>query len=924
MALQKEQLKRMFDKSEYETEFFKENGFLRRQCGVCGEHFWTLDENRETCGDVECEGHYRFIENRRWNSSWDIHSTIRKWEKFFEERDHSVLEPYPVVARWRDDLEFTIASIVAFQPWVTEGIVDPPANPLVIPQPCLRFGGEFSDIDNIGKTGRHLTSFTMGGQHAFNSKAFWAYWKNEYVQYNFEFMTKVLGIPPKELTYKEDIWVGGGNFGPSLETFAYGLEIVNGVFMQYKYQNGQAIPLKLKVLDVGWGLERISWFMQKTPTIYEATFGPVFEWVIKNVGLNYDRNLLVNYVRLSGSLDITSAERFKKTREQIAVKLGLTLKELDEQLGPIEAIYGILDHTKTLVFAIPDGALPSNVGGAYNLRVILRRAISLAENYGFEIDWYELLDRQIDYFSKTFKRLIEGREVIKEVWKIETQRYKHTLEKGLSELLRIIKKKKVKTIDYDILKHLYINFGLPPTSVVKVSARLGVSVNVPPNFFELIRLEKRVEPSTEKSIDIEEIIRETIGPELEGLPETRQLYYEDQYMQNFQAKIIYIQDKYLVLDKTAFYPRAGGQNDDTGHIVLETGEKIKVLNVRKIKGIIVHVLEKPMPKSLLNTEVMGYIDWDRRIALMRHHTATHIINGAARNVLGPHVWQVGADKSVDKARLDISHYRNLTFEELKEIESLSNRIVMENRQITIEVLDRTSAEKKYGFRIYQGGAVPGKKLRIVNINDWDAEACGGTHLRSTGEVGPIKIIGTRRIHDGVVRLIFVAGEQALQHIWQNETYLKSACDVVRVEPHDLPKTVKRFFEEWKDQQNLIRRLSQVIIDNLPTVISKDIMEIRDDKIFVSRIDLPHELMIEVLKRMHTNDLKGILASTIGGKTVLICNIDNPYLDLISKLVESSRGKCRKIKFGFMCTLPIDATTILSKIRSEVKKLGDFN
>ena len=920
MILSKRELKERFGKDEYEVQFFKDMGFVRKKCKVCGDYFWTLDPERETCGDVECEGVYRFIENRRWNVSWDLHNTIKKWTDFFEKRGHTVLDPYPVVARWREDLEFTIASIVAFQPWVTEGIVDPPANPLVIPQPCLRFGGEFSDVDNIGKTGRHLTSFTMGGQHAFNSGKFWAYWKNEYVQYNFEFMTKVLGIKPEELTYKEDVWIGGGNFGPSLETFAYGLEIVNGVFMQYKYQNDKITPLRLKVLDVGWGIERISWFMQRTPTIYEATFGPVFEWLIKSIGISYDEKLLVDYVKLSGALDIRSHEKFVASRQEIAQKLGLSLEELDKLLGPIEAVYAILDHTKTLIFAVPDGALPSNVGGAYNLRVILRRALSLAENFGFDIDWYELLEKQIEFFSKSFPRILDGRDVIKDVWKVEAQRYKQTLEKGLSELMRIIKKKRLQVIGYDVLKRLYINFGLPPASVVKVAKKFDVQVNIPSNFFELVKKEKQVMAAEKEELELEDIIIRDIGNYLENLTPTKALYHEDQYTREFVGRIIFAKKRYIVLDQTAFYPRGGGQKEDTGKLILNNGDEIRITNVRKIGNIIVHIADRDIEEKLEGQTVKGIIDWERRLTLMRHHTATHIINAAARKVLGPHVWQVGADKDIDKARLDISHYKHLSPQEIREIEYLANKIVMENRPVYVEILDRTSAEKKYGFRIYQGGAIPGKYLRVVTIKDWDSEACGGTHLKSTGEVGPIKIIGTRRIHDGVIRLIFVAGEVALKHLWSEEDYLKSACNILRVEPADLPKTVRRFFDEWKDQQALIRKLSQVLIDNLKTIVTKETVSINGRSIFISRLDLPHELLIEVLRRINAANIEGVLASTVYGKTMLVSNIrDRALLETLMATVSKYGGRCRDLKNGVMCTSEIDATTLLTKIREIIRK-----
>ena len=899
MTISKEELRKMFGKEEYQVPFFEEMGFVRKKCKVCGRYFWTLDPNRETCGDVECEGVYRFIENRRWNPQWDIHATIKKWTEFFKKRGHEVLEPYPVVARWRDDIEFTIASIAVFQPWVVNGIVDPPANPLVIPQPCLRFGGEFSDIDNIGKTGRHLTSFTMGGQHAFNSKKFKAYWKDTYVRLNFEFHRDVLGIPEKEIIYKEDVWSGGGNFGPSLETFAYGLEIVNGVFMQYRFTKDGYEPLDLKVLDVGWGLERISWFMQRTPTIYEATFGPVLEWLLESIGLNVDYNLLVKYSRLSGMLDTGSPDKFRETRNRIAEMIGLKLEELDTLLGPIEAVYAILDHTKTLVFSVPDGGIPSNVGGYYNLRVIIRRALTLAEKYGFDIDWEELLHRQIDYFSKTFKRIEEGRKVVPEIWKEETKRYKKTLAKGTTEVLKLVKKKKDKVIGFNELKKLYINFGIPPETVEELGKKLGIKVETPSNFYDLIRLEKlpKSEEISEHAEGGETIDR--LEKKLIDIPPTRKLYYEDRYMKEFEGQVLFTRDKFLVLNQTVFYPTGGGQQHDTG-IIEYNGKTYRVINVFKVKQVIVHELDQDVSIPI-GAKVKGKIDWERRYALMRHHTATHVINGAAMRVLGPHVWQVGADKTPERARLDISHFRNLTDDEVKEIERLANKIVFENRPVISEEMDRTSAEKKYGVRIYQGGAIPEKTLRIVNIKDWDVEACGGTHLNSTGEIGLIKITGVKKIHDGVVRLIFVAGDKALDYIDKEEKYLKEACEVLKVTPEDLPKTVDRFFKEWKEQQNVIKRLSNQIVDVIQFIAEKNTISQDGSKHTIFRVDIPTEFLINSLRQLKGKYDSVAIVSLYMGNLIVVVSTEKTE-EVLSKL-KSDGFKCNRMKIGLLCTKP---------------------
>jgi alanyl-tRNA synthetase len=194
---------------------------------------------------------------------------------------------------------------------------------------------------------------------------------------------------------------------------------------------------------------------------------------------------------------------------------------------------------------------------------------------------------------------------------------------------------------------------------------------------------------------------------------------------------------------------------------------------------------------------------------MRHHSATHVLLHSIQKVLGNHVWQAGARKEWDKARLDITHYKKLSDEEIREIEKIANREVMANKPVTWQWMDRIEAERKYGFRLYQGGVPPGKEIRIVKVGD-DIQACGGTHCSSTGEIGVIKILKTESIQDGVVRFEFAAGEAALEHIAKEEEYLREASSILRVEPPTLPKTVKRFFEEWKEQKKEIERLTEEI------------------------------------------------------------------------------------------------------------------
>jgi alanyl-tRNA synthetase len=255
---------------------------------------------------------------------------------------------------------------------------------------------------------------------------------------------------------------------------------------------------------------------------------------------------------------------------------------------------------------------------------------------------------------------------------------------------------------------------------------------------------------------------------LEELPETETLFYKDDPME-FDAKVIKVFDDQVVLDRTSFYARGGGQEPDYGSIA-----GFKVVNVDKHANIIVHKLEGGTPKE--GETVSCKVDETRRANITKNHTSTHILNASSRKILGSWIWQHSAFKEDDHARLDITHHSSLTDEQVKEIEDAANSMVKQNLNVNIDYYDRGTAEQTYGFRIYQGGVVPVKSVRIVSIEDQDVEACGGTHVKKTGDIELIKITKTKRIQDGVVRLEFVSGPTAFQYVKQQEEESKKQAE----------------------------------------------------------------------------------------------------------------------------------------------------
>ena len=813
--LDKNDLKGIFSKKTYEVRLFEEHDFSRKQCSECGHFFWSIDSGREVCGDTLCTSGYQFI--GKPTKKWDVHETIKKLNTFFEKNGHTIIDEYPVVARWRDDLDFTIASIADFQPWVLTGRVEPPANPLCVPQPCIRFGGDFNDLDNIGRTGRHLTCFVMYGQHAFNSESQkTGYWMDTCLDLNFSFLTSVLGISAEEISYVENIWMGGGNFGPNLEAFARGSELVNNVFMQYEQIPGskQYRPMDLTVIDVGWGVERISWFTQGTPTIYEATMPDVVNYLKKVVDIQIDPQLYHKYAVLCGLLNVDEVKDINEAKSFMYKSLQLSPSEVENIFGKLEAVYAIADHTRTLIMAITDGALPSNVGGGYNLRNLIRRSLSLDRVYNLELDFTEIFERHIKDLQRSYPRVKNVIDTLTTVFDIERKQYDYMRKKGGSAVRSILTKEKTFSMEHFI--EFYQSRGIPPEMVRDIATGLGLSVNVPADFYSALAesYKKGEKENLEVSNDKTENI---IEEELQGIDTslaTGQLFYENSYRMEMATKVVGVsKDKTIIqLEETIFYPTGGGQQYDKGYLINKTTkEKREVVDVFRKNKTILHKLDNAFQSIEVGQEIKGELDKERRWALMRHHTGTHVLNGAAKHILGDHIWQEGANKTPEHARLDVSHYGRVSDEQVEKIERAANRVILENRKITKKELGRTEAEQNYGFEIYQGGIVPGSKIRIIDIDNWDIEACGGTHLDSTGDIGLLRILGTERIQDGIVRFQFQAGEPAVYSMQRTNKQIEEISTILQSPKGNIVQRVQNLQEDWKKQRSMIQNLQKQLV-----------------------------------------------------------------------------------------------------------------
>lgn len=836
--------------AEYEVELFRAQGFRRIQCASCGKFFWSLGDHT-TCGETPCQ-EYDFLGKPPFKKRLTPRAMREDFLSFMEANGHTRVRRYPIVARWRDDVFFTQASVYPFQPWVISGEASPPANPLAISQPCVRF----NDLDNVGKTGQHFTMFEMMAHHAFNFPGKPIYWKDRTVELCHRFLTERLGMDPTLVRYKESWWEGGGNSGPCLEVVFSGAEAATLVFMQNRDTNGHRVPMDTTVVDTGYGLERLVWLSQGTTSAYEAVFGEALAYLKRATGAKkVDDRVLTEYSKVAGMTKVETMADIRAIQARTAERIGIPVEDLVAQLAPLESLYVICDHARALMFLLGDGVVPSNSREGYFARLLVRRGLRTLRNLNIAYTLADTVSFLIDQSRDDYPELFFNKGDILKLLKVEEDRYRGTLEKGRATVQRVeadVRARGGDRIGLDAMLELYDSHGLTPDVVREFSE---MPAEVPDDFFGRVAL-RHLQPAAEagrKTIDLPA-----------GLPPTRLRVYENRRKQKFRAKVVGVHGSAVLLDQTYFYPEGGGQEADHGRI----GDA-EVVDVQRVGSVVLHFV-KGEPKLAIGKPATCEIDWARRENLMRNHSATHIVLGAARKVLGNHVWQTGAHKAEDLARLDITHYDSLSDAEMERIEALANEIVLSAAPVRIRTLPREQAESKYGFRLYQGGAVPGGTLRVVEIPKWDIEACGGTHVARTSDVGVVKLLRSKRIQDGVVRLEYVAGKPALAEIQRLGAALGRVGATLSVPADQVPQAVDRFYEEWRSMR---RELEKARASEAGTAVADLVAraeEVQGVRVVVHRIAGGMKDLLPLSKRLaETPNIVAVLGAAGDAASVVV-------------------------------------------------------
>ena len=704
---------------------------------------------------------------------------------FFKEKNHKIEPSVPLVPQDDPSLLWINSGVATLKKYFDGRLV--PENPRIANvQKSIRT----NDIENVGKTARHHTFFEMLGNFSIGD-----YFKKEAIEWAWEFLTdeRWLGFDPERLSVtihpedeeaynlwknhigleeeriirlEENFWdIGVGPSGPNTEIFydrgpEYGddpndpelypggeneryLEIWNLVFSQYNHQeDGTYTPLPKKNIDTGMGLERIV-------------------SVIQDVKTNFDTDLFIPIIR---KIEEIANETYGKDKEKdVAFKV-------------------IADHIRTVSFAIGDGALPSNEGRGYVLRRLLRRAVRYAKQLGIERPFmYELIATVGETMKEFYPEVSEKESFIQKVVKNEEERFHETLADGLAILSSIIEKAKSngeKVLSGKDVFMLYDTYGFPVDLTEEYAAESGLTVDQEAfeKEMEAQRTRAREARKEKASMQTQDGILTDITTESEFIG------YETLEKETMVETIIYDGEMIdtvsagkkvqLLLKETPFYAESGGQVADTGKLYNDQVEA-SVLDVQKApNGQHLHTVEITQGTLRKGATITAEVARESRLDIIKNHTATHLLHQALKDVLGEHVNQSGSLVESERLRFDFSHFGQVTEEEIEKIEHIVNEKIWRAIPVVIEEMQLEKAQEIGAMALF--GEKYGDIVRVVQVDDYSIELCGGCHVQNTAEIGMFKIVSEGGVGAGVRRIEAVTGKRAYQYMNEQYRYLKEA------------------------------------------------------------------------------------------------------------------------------------------------------
>lgn len=817
---------------------------------------------------------------------------IRKsFVDFFKSKEHKHFESASLIP---DDksLLLTVAGMVPFKPFFL-GEKEAPFPRITTYQKCIRT----NDLENVGRTPRHHTFFEMLGNFSFGD-----YFKKEAIEWSWEYITKVLKLDPERLyvsVYKTDDeayeiwnkeigvpedrivrlgeednwWAAGpvGSCGPCSEIYYDTqnmgknneeinckpgdegdrfLEIWNLVFTEWnRLEDGSLVPLPEKNIDTGAGLERIASVVQKKDNNFETD---IFMPIIKGI---------------EKVLDI------KKEEFEITVKV-------------------IADHIRASVFLIADGVLPSNEGRGYILRKIIRRAFGagIVAKQKLEITkddlfLYKLVPYVVENMKEAYPELVEKQEYIEKVLRIEQERFALTLKNGiemLTEEIEKMDKEGTKKLSADASFKLYDTFGLPFELTELILENQGYEVSEE-EFNQ--KLEEQVKRSKNSRVTVSDMIKDDFIDkffEEHGKTEfTGYEKFEDEGKILHIAKSEGISGYEVIFDRTPFYAESGGQVADTG--IITSGEfEGKVVNVVKKHDVFIHQVK--IVKGIapaVGAEVKMKIDADRRKDIQRNHTATHILHKVLRENLGTHVEQSGSLVDDEKLRFDFSHYEAIEPEMIEKIEKAVNDIILSNLKVKIDFENIEDAKKRGAMALFSDKY--GDVVRVVEIDGYSIELCGGAHVKSTGEIGLFNIESESGIASGTRRITATTGHASLKYVNNLEEKLSKVAGMLKTDGKNVVDVVEKYIAEAKNIVKEYEQLQTKLVKYEINELLENVDEINGVKVLKAAFENKdvNELK-EIVDRGKEKLQSGIiiLGTNNGGKAIFVVGVTK---DLISKV-----------------------------------------
>ncbi|MBU2498129.1 MAG: alanine--tRNA ligase [Proteobacteria bacterium] len=840
----------------------------------------------------------------------------RSFLDFFKAHGHEIVGSSSLIPRDDPSLLFTNAGMVQFK-GLFLGSEKRAYTRAVTSQKCVRAGGKHNDLENVGYTGRHHTFFEMLGNFSFGD-----YFKVEAIHWAWELLTEGYKLPADKLwasIYKDDdeayriweqeiglpaerivrlgekdnFWAMGdtGPCGPCSEILidqgkAVGcgrpecapgcdcdryLEIWNLVFTQFdRDPKGKLTPLPKTNIDTGMGLERLA-------------------AVVQGKTSNYDTDLFRTII---GRMEEIAGEKYGEDEKQdISFRV-------------------IADHARATAFLICDGVMPSNEGRGYVLRRIIRRAIRFGQVLGVNDPFlHQIANRVIDSMGQDYGDLVTSRSFIEGITLNEEKRFADTLHFSMRVLhvnVADLKDRGIDLIPGNLAFKLYDTYGLSVDIVQDVAREEGLKVDLAGYEQAMARQKSQSQESWKGSgeEEIPEVFRRLSN---KGLT-TRFLGYETL---SAESKVVALlnggkeisrarpgDDLEVLLDRTPFYGEAGGQVGDKGWLIRD-GMRVQVMNTLRVGDqLVVHRGRVEEGNLSLGDEVEARVNEEERRATALNHTATHLLHGALREILGPHVKQAGSLVSHERFRFDFSHFTQVDYETLKEVEGLVNKYIRENLPLSTEVMSREEAMKTGAMAIFEERY--GDEVRLVKVGDGvSMELCGGTHTARTGDLGLFKIVGESAVGANVRRIEAITGKKALEYAQAQEEELKKLAYLLKTSPDQIEEKVERLLREQRQREREIESLKAKLLSSQSGDLLEGAKEVGGIKLLVKEVqaDTPKELR-DFADRIKERLQSGIivLAARKEGKAMLLCLVTKDLVDryhagkIIGRLSEIVGGK----------------------------------